>query len=183
MEGTTQAGAQLDPAFVEEWAKRYLEAWNSLDPDGVAAMCTEDVAFKDPGLPERVHGRDEVRAFVRATAQAFPDFHVEEFERPYISAEEPRVLSRYRMTGTMLGTWEYTNLAATGRRIDVLGIDEWTFSGELMSRYETYYDSLDMARQLGIIPPVGSTADRAMAGLQHLLARVQRRKAKNTSSS
>jgi steroid delta-isomerase-like uncharacterized protein len=176
MEGTTEAGEQLDRAFVEEWGERYLEAWNSLDPDGVAAMCTEDVAFKDPGLPERVHGRDGVRAFVRATAQAFPDFHVEELERPYISADEPRVLSRYRMTGTMLGPWEYTNLAATGHSIDVLGIDEWTFSRELMSRYETYYDSLDMARQLGIVPPVGSAADRAMAGLQHLRARVQRRK-------
>jgi steroid delta-isomerase-like uncharacterized protein len=183
MESTTKAEEQLDPAFVAEWGNRYLEAWNSLDADGVAAMCTEDVVFKDPGLPEAAHGRDGVRAFVRATAQAFPDFHVEELGRPYISAEEPRVLSRYRLTGTMLGPWEYTNLAATGHRVDLLGVDEWTFSGELMSCYETYYDSLDMARQLGIIPPVGSAADRAMAGLQHLQARFQRRKARSTSPS
>jgi steroid delta-isomerase-like uncharacterized protein len=177
MEGTIKAGAKLDPAFVEDWGKRYLQAWNSVDADGVAAMCTEDVAWNDPGLPEPAHGREGVRAFVRATANAFADFHVEELGQPYISAEEPRVLSRYRMTGTMLGPWEYTNLAATGHRIDVLGVDEWTFSGELMSRYETYYDSLDMARQLGILPPVGSAVDQAMAGLQHLQARFQRRRA------
>lgn len=181
MEDTTTAGTKLNSAFVEDWGRRYLEAWNSLDADGVAAMCTDHVAWKDPGLPEPLHGREGVRAFVRATARAFPDFHVEELGRPYISAEEPRALSRYRMTGTMLGRWEYTNLAATGRRIDVLGVDEWAFAGDLMSRYETYYDSLDMARQLGILPPVGSAVDRAMAGLQHVQARFQRRKAQRAS--
>lgn len=177
MEGKTKAGAKLDPAFVENWGKRYLEAWNSLDVDGVAAMCTEDVTWSDPGLREPARGREGVRAFVRATAGAFPDFHVEELGQPYISVEEPRVLSRYRMTGAMLGSWEYSNLAATGRRIDVLGVDEWTFAGELMSRYRTYYDSLDMARQLGVVPPAGSAADRAMASLQHVQARFQRRRA------
>jgi steroid delta-isomerase-like uncharacterized protein len=177
MKGATKAGAKHDPTFVEDWGKRYLEAWNSLDADGVAAMCTEDVAWNDPALPEPAHGREGVRAFVRATADAFPDFHVEELGQPHISAEEPPALSRYRMTGTMLGPWEYSNLAATGRGIDVLGVDEWTFRGELMSHYRTYYDSLDMARQLGILPPAGSGADRAMAGLQHLHARFLRRRA------
>ena len=177
MEGTTKSGSALDPAFVEEWSKRYLEVWNSLDADGVAAMCTDDVVWKDPGIPNTVHGREEVRAFVRATARAFPDFRVEELGQLHFPPEEPRVLSRYRLTGTMLGPWEYSNLAATGRRVEVLGVDDWTFRGELMSNYMTYYDSLDMARQLGVLPPTGSGADRAMAGLQHLQARFQRRKA------
>jgi steroid delta-isomerase-like uncharacterized protein len=176
MEGTTEAGAKVDPHFVEDWSKRYVQAWNALDADGVAELCTEDVVWNDPGLPETARGREAVRAFVRASARAFPDFHVEELGQPYMSVDEPRVLSRYRMTGTMLGPWDYTNLAATGRRIDVLGIDEWTFSGELLSHYQACYDSLDMARQLGILPPVGSAPDRAMAALQHLQARFQRRK-------
>jgi hypothetical protein len=51
-----------------------------------------------------------------------------------------------------------------------------------MSRYQTYYDSLDMARQLGILPPVGSPPDRAMAAIQHLQARFQRRKSRNAGS-
>lgn len=175
MEGTTNPATQLDPAFVEDWSKRYLEAWLSLDADAVAALCSEDVVWNDPGLPEPLHGREGVREFVRATAQAFPDFHVEELGKPYISSDEPRVLSRYRMTGTLRGHWPYTALAPTGRSIILPGVDEWTFSGELMSHYTTYYDSLDMARQLGIIPPTGSGADRAMAALQHLQARFQRR--------
>lgn len=176
MEGTTKTATQLDPAFVEDWSKRYLDAWLSLDADAVAALCSEDVVWNDPGLPEAVHGRQGVREFVRATAESLPDFHVEELGKPCLSPEEPRALSRYRMTGTMRGRWPYTDLAPTGRRIVVLGVDEWTFDGELMSHYTTYYDSLDMARQLGIMPPAGSAADRAMAGLQHLQARFQRRK-------
>ncbi|MGH2951238.1 MAG: ester cyclase [Solirubrobacterales bacterium] len=178
MEGTTKTGSQLDPAFVEEWSRRYLDVWNSLEADGVAAMCTEDIVWHDPGLPEPAHGREGVRGFVRATASAFPDFHVEELEQPYISAQQPRALAPYRMTGTMLGPWDYANLAATGHRIEVLGVDEWTFRGELMSHYRTYYDSLDMARQLGVLPPPGSPADRAMGTLQHLQARFQRRKSR-----
>jgi steroid delta-isomerase-like uncharacterized protein len=175
MEGTTKDGAKLDPDFVKEWGKRYLEAWNSLDAEALAAMCTEDVVWNDPGLPEPAHGRDGVRAFVRATGQAFAGFHVEELGRPYVSAEEPRALARYRMTGTMLGAWEYTNLGPTGRPFDLVGVDEWTFTDGLMSRYETYYDSVEMARQLDILPPVGSGMDRAMGGLQRLRARFQRR--------
>jgi hypothetical protein len=49
-----------------------------------------------------------------------------------------------------------------------------------MCRYRTYYDSLDMARQIGILPPAGSTAERAMARLQHLQARFQRRNARRS---
>jgi steroid delta-isomerase-like uncharacterized protein len=177
MEGTTKADTKLEPDFVEDWGRRYLDAWNSHDADAIAALCTEDVVWKDPGLHEPAHGRDGVRRFVQVTARAFAGFHMEELGRPFISGEEPRVLVRYRMTGRMLGAWEYTNLAPTGREFDLLGVDEWTFSGELMSHYQTYYDSVDMARQLGILPPVGTTMDRAMAQLQHLRARFQRRNA------
>jgi hypothetical protein len=44
------------------------------------------------------------------------------------------------MTGAMLGAWKYTNLAPTGRQFNLLGVDEWTFAGGLLSQYETYYD-------------------------------------------
>lgn len=178
MATTAQQTSQLDAGFVKEWARRYLEAWNSLDAEAVASMCTDDVIWADPGLSEPAHGREGVREFVEGTARVFPDFHVEEISSPVVSAAEPVVLSRYRMTGTMLGPWEPANLVATGARIDVAGVDEWTFRGELMCNYATYYDSLDMARQLGILPARGSGADRAMARLQHVQARFQRRRAR-----
>jgi steroid delta-isomerase-like uncharacterized protein len=175
MEATTDATAgsatHLDPGFVEGWSQRFLEAWNALDGEALAELCTDDVVWHDPTLPETAHGPDEVRAFVTATARAFPDFHLDALGSPYVSAAEPVALLRYRMTATMRGTWSYTGLPATGRPIDVLGVDEWTFRGERLAVYRTYFDRLAMARQLGVVPELGSRGDRVMIRLQRLRAR------------
>jgi steroid delta-isomerase-like uncharacterized protein len=168
---------QLDREFVQHWARAYLEAWNAHDGDAVAALCTEDVVWTDPSLAAPMRGRAAARSFVAATARTFPDFHVEESEPPLLSAAEPRALSRYTMSGTMLGDWEASNFAATGSRVSIAGVDVWTFRGELMCGYAGYYDSLDLARQLGVLPPAGSTAERLLARVQHMQARVQRRRA------
>ena len=176
MGAATGSRTPLDPAFVEDWSRRFLEAWNALDADGVASLCTEDVVWEDAGLPEPVRGRDGVRAFIEATRRAFPDFHVEEEGSPCIVGSEPRVLSRYRMTGTMRGPWEPLGFAPTGARISVPGVDEWTFDGELMCHYATYYDSVGMARQMGTLPPAGSPAEGMLRRVQHVQARFQRRR-------
>jgi steroid delta-isomerase-like uncharacterized protein len=174
---------QLDPAFVDDFVRRFYEAWNSLDPDAVAALCTEDVLWDEPILPRTARGRDEVRAFVKATREATPDFHIERLSEPYISATEPKVLQPYRMTSTQLGTWSYTRLLPTGWRIDAPAIDEWTFRGELMSHYCTYYDTLDTCRQVGILPPWGyyengqkrgSATDRVLTRTTNLKTRLAR---------
>jgi ketosteroid isomerase-like protein len=173
---TTSSADQIEPQQLEAWAAGYLEAWNSHDPGGVARHCTEDVVWDDPGLPEPLEGRDGVRAFVEMTIEVFPDFQVEELVPPVMTANGALVLGPYRMTGTMLGPWRPAGFASTGARIAVQGVDEWTFRDNLMCHYTTRYDSLDMARQLGIMPPTGSGAERAMARLQHVQARFQRRR-------
>jgi steroid delta-isomerase-like uncharacterized protein len=175
MEAAT--GTALDRAFVDDWASRYSEAWNSGDAEAIASLCTEDVSWDDPGLPDTVHGRGAVRKFVEDTHRAFADFHVEELGPPLISESEPLVLSPYRMTGTFTGEWEPLHTAPTGARFSVEGIDTWRFRDGLMCRYVTYYDSIGMARQMGILPPVGSGMERAMSRVQAAQARFQRRRA------
>ena len=167
--------SSLDPSFVADWAGRYVDAWNRGDGAALAALCTEDVTWTDPGLPAPVQGRGAVRGFVEATKRAFPDFRVAELEAPYVSAQEPRALSRYRLTATMRGVWEASNFAPTGRSLALQGVDEWTFRGELMCAYRSFYDSLDLARQLGVLPPAGSRTERSIARLQHIQAWFQRR--------
>jgi steroid delta-isomerase-like uncharacterized protein len=179
MQAPVLARPDLEREFVEDWARRYLGAWNAHDADAVASLCTEDVVWTDPSLAAPARGRAGVRAFVKATARTFPDFHVEESEPPLLSATAPRALSRYGMSGTMLGDWEASNFAPTGARISVAGVDEWTFRGELMCGYASYYDTVDLARQLGVLPAAGSAAERVMARVQHVQARMQRRHATN----
>lgn len=47
-----------DPGAVQRFADTWEGAWNSRDPDAVAALCAEDLAFDDPALGETVHGRE-----------------------------------------------------------------------------------------------------------------------------
>jgi steroid delta-isomerase-like uncharacterized protein len=177
MEATTDAAARpatrLDRTFVEQWSRRFVAAWNALDDEALAAMCSEDVVWHDPTMPEPARGPEDVRAFVTATALAFPDLQLEALDSPFISRAEPVALLRYRLTATMHGPWRYSGLAATGRRLEVLGVDEWTFRGELLSHYRSYFDRAEMGRQLGVLPPAGSGADRAMTRLQNLRIRLR----------
>jgi steroid delta-isomerase-like uncharacterized protein len=167
----------LDRAFVEDWLDRFLRAWNAHDTDAVVALCAEDVVWSDPSMSEPLQGRDRARRFIDSTFTAFPDFQVSDLRAPCLVAAEPRALAQYRMTGTMLGDWDELGFAATGARICVEGIDTYDFRGELLCGCRTLYDSLDTARQLGILPAAGSASDRLLARLQHVQARFQRRSA------
>lgn len=171
MATTEQVTTTVDDAFLDGWATEFLDAWNALDGRAVASLCTEDVQWSDPSTPQPLRGRDAVRGFVETTGQAFPDLHIEETAPPCCLPGCAQVLAPYRMTGTMRGHMDM--FAPTGRPLSISGVDEWTFRGELLCGYRTYYDTLDAARQLGIMPASGSRAERTMARLQHIQARVR----------
>jgi steroid delta-isomerase-like uncharacterized protein len=173
--GTTEQQTTLDREFAEGFVHRYDEAWASRDPNRLADLCTEDVVWCDPGLKEPQRGRDGVREFVTASFRMAPDFQVENLDGPYISPTAPRILLPYRMQGTMTGPWPFLDLAPTGRRFVVEGIDSWEMRDGLIARYDTYWDTAGMSRQIGVLPEHGSGAERAMARLQHAQARFQRR--------
>ncbi|HVY97703.1 MAG TPA: nuclear transport factor 2 family protein [Solirubrobacterales bacterium] len=140
--------AQLDPAFVEEWGTRFGDAWNDHDPEAIAELCSEDVVWNDAALPGPAHGRKGVAEFARFTFAVFPDFHVvETAESLFISPAEPVVLVPYRMTGSRRGTDDARQGDAVAR-FSLAGIDQWTFRGERLCAYSTYYDKDEMDRQL-----------------------------------
>ena len=177
MEATAvEPRAGVDPAFLDDWRARYLAAWITHDVEGIVSACTEDVVWDDPALPETYHGHPGVRKFITATFRCFRICASRSSGRS-TSPTRPKVLVPYRLTATMRGPWEPTDIAPTGRRISFEGIDEWEFRGERMCRYNTKYDLLDVARQMGVIPPQGSGADKLMTRLQHLQAYFQRRRA------
>jgi steroid delta-isomerase-like uncharacterized protein len=178
MEATAaQLGTGVERAFLEDFDARYLVAWNTHDVEAILALVAEDVVWDDPALPKTFIGREGVRHFVEATFKSFPDLLIETPEPPYPSTARPKVLAPYRLTATMLGDWEPLGIAATGARVSFDGIDQWEFRDGLLARYNTTYDSLDVARQMGVLPPLGSFSDRLGKRLQHLQARFQRRKA------
>ena len=162
----------LDPAFLEDYGHRWLEAWNLHNAEALAALCTEDVEFTDPAIGT-VHGREAVAGWLRTCDRAFPDYRFEEPEPPYLSSDRPKAIVPWRMIATNTGPIEPPGFAATGRPIDLEGVDHWWFRNGLVCRYRADYDLNGLLRQLGLVPQAGSRGERALVAMQRAGARVR----------
>ncbi|HVS28815.1 MAG TPA: nuclear transport factor 2 family protein [Solirubrobacteraceae bacterium] len=173
--GIEISSAALDEEFVREFAAGYAAAWNGYDSSAMAGLVTEDVEWHDPALPAPARGLAEVQAFMETSWRAFPDLRFSQPDPPHISTSGNLVAWAWRMEGTMRGPIEPPGFAPTGRRMTVDGVDLWQLRDGRIAHYRAFYDMTDLARQLGIMPPPGSGAERATVGLQRLQARLQRR--------
>ena len=158
--------------WLREFGERYLAAWNALDPDGVAGCVSEDVVWIDPALAEPAHGRQGVADFVRESAVAFPDLSFSLLGEPGIAEDFRAAYVPWLMTGTNTGPIDPPGFAATGKRLEVRGFDVWQFRDRLIWRYEAIYDFTALARQLGLMPPRGGFAEKAMVRAQRLRSKL-----------
>jgi steroid delta-isomerase-like uncharacterized protein len=171
---STTASTSLDLA---QFCARYIAAWNGHDTATIADLVTDDVVWEDPALPAPAHGVAAVQEFMRSAWVAFPDLRFDETDAPHCTFGGDHVAWRWRMRGTMRGSIEPPGFAPTGRPMEVEGVDVWTMRDGRIARYRAYYDTNDLARQLGIVPKPGSAGEKAMVALQRLQARVMRRRA------
>jgi steroid delta-isomerase-like uncharacterized protein len=169
------AVTQAQELSLRDFAQRYAAAWNGNDVDAMAGLLTEDIVWSDPALPEPAHGVAAVQQFMRDSFRAFPDLRFSEPDPPALAASGDEVLWAWQMAGTNLGPIDPPGFAATGRSISVQGVDRWTMRDGRIARYRAFYDMNDLARQLGLVPPSGGGAERAMVALQRLRARLARR--------
>jgi steroid delta-isomerase-like uncharacterized protein len=174
VETATSALDAIDPGELREFAERYLAAWNSRDPAAVGACIAEDVFWEDPALIEPARGRPAVEQFVQLTETGFPDYEFSELAPPALAEDGLTAYAPWLMTGTNTGPLDPPGFAATGKRIELEGIDRWQFRDGLIWRYRAFYDFSDMARQLGLMPPRGGAIERLGARAQRLGARVRR---------
>ena len=168
---TTVTAQALTQDFVTDFAHRWMDAWNRHDAEAVAELCTDDVEFTDPALGT-VHGRPAVAEWVRTCGRAFPDYRFEEPEPPLFAADRQKVIAPWVMHGHNTGPLEPPGFAATGRTVRIEGVDHWWIRDGLVHRYRADYDSADAFRQLGLLPPRGSSLEAAMARAQRLGKRV-----------
>jgi predicted ester cyclase len=180
---SVRAAGIVDLSFLEPWAERWFEAWEGRDIDALTAMCDEGIELDDPALPEPLRGRAGMRSFAEDTFSTFPDLRLEALEPPVPSRRGDGAWGPYRMSGTMRGHWRPLDIAPTGARVDFRGVTEWRFRGGLLVLWDTVYDNLAVARQMGVVPPRGSRGDRLFSFLQHLQARGMRRRAEKANSS
>jgi steroid delta-isomerase-like uncharacterized protein len=172
---TTTEGA-FSAEFVRDFVQRWLDAWNSHDPERVVALCTEDVVLSDPALQEPAGGQAAVQRYLEDVWRAFPDLTIATPDPPFVDVERQRAAVPWRIAGTMLGPAEPSGFAPTGAHVEVPGIDLYDFRDGLLARVQTMYDLMDWGRQLGLVPAHGSRAERLAVRLQKLGARRQRKR-------
>ena len=74
---------------------------------------------------------------------------------------------QWRLTGTFAGPGHFGGVAPTGTPIELEGFDLLTVRDGLIQSNDAFTDSMTFARQIGMMPPQGSTAEDADdAGVQ-----------------
>jgi steroid delta-isomerase-like uncharacterized protein len=164
------------PDFLRGFAERWVDAWNSHEPDRILELCTADVHWHDPVLPEPVRGHDAVREFLVSTWRGFPDLTFTPIGAPYATLDEDAAALQWSVRGTMLGPIEPPGLAPTGAVVEGVGVDLYRFRGDLLEAYSTVYDLSTWMRAMGLLPEPGGRAERVGVVFQRLGARRARRR-------
>lgn len=95
------------------------------------------------------HDREGVRQFTIALRTAFPDVLCTVND---IVAEGDKVAARFPLWGTHRG--EFMGVPATGRRIEMSGIDIVRFEAGKAAEHWGEFDQVGMFQQLGVVPPL-----------------------------
>jgi len=139
-----------------EIVKAAVAALNAHD---VAAIKTVWTPNGEERFPDAVcHGHDEIGRYFQEAFDAIPDLHVEPVA---FAAEEDSVFMRSILSGTHTGG-PFKGIAATGKRVNIPAIDHFTVrAGKIVSNF-VVFDQMEMGRQLGLLPPENSAADRVL---------------------
>lgn len=161
----------IDASFARDFLARLHAAASAQDPDTVARLCAEDVIWEDPAAPHTLHGREAVRAFHRDIMfVALPDTRVELIDGPYLALDGTGVAARLRISGTMTGPLSPPGFAPTGGRLAFETAEFSRFHKGLLVHHTVVLNMLDVARQIGAVPPVDSAAGRIGVWMQHVSA-------------
>lgn len=122
---------------------------NAGNVDAAVQTFADDALDHDPA-PGQGSGRAGFKTFFTALATAFPDAHIEPAQ---MVADDDHVAIAYTLTGTHEG--DFNGLAATGRQIEVRGMQIARFeNAEIVERWGSS-DELGILKQLGVDPTAG----------------------------
>jgi steroid delta-isomerase-like uncharacterized protein len=152
-------------------AREYFEALGRAERDAQQRYYAEDAAAEIHGVTGPV-GRDEMVAFFAELFDAFPDWRFDVLD---IITEDDRAAVNWRARATFAGPGSFMGFEPTGARVDITGVDLVRVRNGRIAAIDAYLDGADLARQLGALPPQGSTAEQRMAKAFNLTTRVKRR--------
>ena len=109
-------------------------------------------------FPDRTtRGPDELAAYLEGQFAALTDWHMDVVA---LTGQDEDVFVHWHLTGTHSGPM--FGVEPTGKPISVEGIDHFVLrDGKVVSLY-VGADGMQFARQMGMMPPDGSAADKAL---------------------
>ena len=152
-------------------ASAYFEALAAQDLDAIAAAWAPDGVMSTIGDVE-AKGPDGVRAWWAEFFGAIPDFR---FQVRDIVADGDKAAVHWEGKGTFAGPASFQGIEPTFARLDLAGLDIFTLRDGLIADEHAYTDGATFARQVGMLPPLGSTAEQRVTRAFNGQARLKRR--------
>jgi len=147
---TTRTAAEVARSYFEALAAKDLNrAADHRSPEVVADIVPVGI----------LRGPDEYRALFEEMFAAFPDY---EMVIEDVVGGDSNAAVRWRSSGAFTGA-PFQGIEPTGRRIETRAVDWIELDGEgRIVRVTAYFDGMEFARGIGMMPPKDSSAERAM---------------------
>lgn len=127
------------------------------DPDALRAYETEDSVDHFLALGLDLRGPDQIASYFREVLAAVPDAAM---TIENIVEDDRHAVVQWTFTGTFEGA-PFQGIEPTGKRIALRGCDVFRFTEDgKVDENTVYYDGAEFARQIGMLPPSDSVADK-----------------------
>ncbi len=140
------------------------------DVDGLLGMMSADVSMM--WLPVGTfNGHVGVREAMDMLYTAFPDFRR---TQDSLAITDGTAVVEFTATGTFSGG-PFDGYQPTGRTGEVIGAEIVDVGDDgLITSVRTYWDGMQMARELGLLPEEDSVLDRGLHGALNVMTRARR---------
>jgi steroid delta-isomerase-like uncharacterized protein len=136
-------GWRRDLAMPDSVTQRFVDAWNSLDPERVADLYAEDGTQDDVGMGGVYRGREAIKAFVAEAARRAHRQFVAKSEQ--VSGE--RYAVEWESTGTITGELSGTQVTNMHYQLRGASVGWFDAEGKIVENRD-YYNPADLMRQL-----------------------------------
>jgi len=157
---------------VGEIVRDTYTALDRRDFDAVRPLWIEDSVNHVLPLGMSLRGPREIEAFIRNVFAAVPDWRL---SIENIVEDERHAVVQWSGEGTFDGL-SFEGIEPSGRRLSLRGCDVVRLTADgTLEEDTTYFDGAEWARQVGLLPPRGSSLDKGITEAFNALTRLRRK--------
>jgi steroid delta-isomerase-like uncharacterized protein len=143
---------------VQEIFDLLTELWNTGKTDLTAQVYSEQAVRNDPNQVQPARGVQQIANYVAEVRKGFPDFKLEIKQR---INEEDLVATQWTCSGTHDG--DFQGIPPTRRRVEMAGVTIHRIAGNKIVEERSYFDRLELFRQLGVAPGAAQSEAKSAA--------------------